>query len=39
MVYRPLREGNALEDTVARLVQTIRLGVVALRSRVAAARA
>ena len=28
-VYRPLREGNALEDTVARLVQTIRLGVVA----------
>ena len=29
VVYRPLREGNALEDTVARLVQTIRLGVVA----------
>jgi len=28
-VYRPLREGNALEDTVARLVQTIRLGIVA----------
>ncbi|WP_164861790.1 FadR/GntR family transcriptional regulator, partial [Microbacterium sp. CPCC 204701] len=28
-VYRPVREGNALEDTVARLVQTIRLGVVA----------
>lgn len=28
-VYRPLRRGNALEDTVARLVQTIRLGVVA----------
>lgn len=27
-VYRPVREGNALEDTVARLVQTIRLGVV-----------
>ena len=25
-VYRPVREGNALEDTVARLVQTIRLG-------------
>jgi DNA-binding FadR family transcriptional regulator len=29
VVYRPLRGGNALEDTVARLVQTIRLGVVA----------
>lgn len=28
-VYRPVREGNALEDTVARLVQTIRLAVVA----------
>ena len=28
-VYRPVHEGNALEDTVARLVQTIRLGVVA----------
>lgn len=28
-VYRPVREGNALEDTVARLIQTIRLGVVA----------
>jgi len=28
-VYRPLRSGNALEDTVARLMQTIRLGVVA----------
>jgi len=28
-VYRPLRRGNALEDTVARLIQTIRLGVVA----------
>ncbi|WP_292835154.1 GntR family transcriptional regulator [Microbacterium sp.] len=28
-VYRPVREGNALEDTVARLMQTIRLGVVA----------
>lgn len=28
-VYRPVRSGNALEDTVARLVQTIRLGVVA----------
>ena len=28
-VYRPLRAGNALEDTVARLVQTVRLGVVA----------
>lgn len=28
-VYRPVRGGNALEDTVARLVQTVRLGVVA----------
>jgi len=28
-VFRPLRSGNALEDTVARLMQTIRLGVVA----------
>ena len=28
-VYRPLRVGNALEDAVARLMQTIRLGVVA----------
>lgn len=28
-VYRPVREGNALEDTVARLIQTVRLGVVA----------
>ncbi len=28
-VYRPLRGGNPLEDTVARLVQTVRLGVVA----------
>ena len=28
-VYRPLRRGNAPEDAVARLVQTIRLGVVA----------
>lgn len=28
-VLRPLRRGNALEDTVSRLVQTIRLGVVA----------
>ena len=28
-VFRPVHEGNALEDTVARLVQTIRLGVVA----------
>ncbi len=27
-VYRPVRSGNALEDTVARLMQTIRLGVV-----------
>lgn len=28
-VFRPLRRGNALEDAVARLMQTIRLGVVA----------
>lgn len=28
-VYRPLRRGNALEDTVARIVQTVRLGLVA----------
>lgn len=28
-VYRPLRRGNALEETVARLVQTVRLGIVA----------
>ncbi len=28
-VYRPLRAGNALEDAVSRLMQTIRLGVVA----------
>ena len=37
-VYRPVREGNALEDTVARLVQTIRLGR-RRAGRVAAARA
>ncbi|WBU37839.1 FadR/GntR family transcriptional regulator [Homoserinibacter sp. YIM 151385] len=29
VVFRPLRAGNALEDTVARLMQTIRLGAVA----------
>lgn len=28
-VFRPVRSGNALEETVARLMQTIRLGVVA----------
>lgn len=28
-VYRPVRGGNALEDTIARIVQTVRLGVVA----------
>lgn len=28
-IYRPARRANALEDTVARIVQTIRLGVVA----------
>ncbi|MGE3193192.1 MAG: FadR/GntR family transcriptional regulator [Microbacteriaceae bacterium] len=27
-VFRPVRSGNSLEDTVARLMQTIRLGVV-----------
>jgi DNA-binding FadR family transcriptional regulator len=28
-VFRPVRAGNSLEDTVARLMQTIKLGVVA----------
>lgn len=28
-VYRPVRRSNALEDTLARIVQTIRVGVVA----------
>lgn len=28
-IYRPVRTGNSLEDTVARLMQTIRLGVAA----------
>ncbi|QEO08564.1 FadR/GntR family transcriptional regulator [Protaetiibacter larvae] len=28
LVFRPVRSGNALEDTIARLMQTIRLGVV-----------
>lgn len=28
-VYRPVRTGNALEDTTARIVQTVRLGLVA----------
>lgn len=28
-VFRPVRSGNSLEDTVGRLMQTIRLGVVA----------
>ena len=28
LVFRPVRSGNALEDTVARLMQTIRLGIV-----------
>ncbi len=27
-VYRPVRTGNALEDTTARIVQTVRLGLV-----------
>ena len=29
LVFRPVRSGNSLEDTVSRLMQTIRLGVVA----------
>ncbi|HWR86125.1 MAG TPA: GntR family transcriptional regulator [Rhodoglobus sp.] len=29
VLFRPVRSGNAFEDTVARLLQTIRLGVVA----------
>jgi len=29
LVFRPVRSGNSLEDTVSRLIQTIRLGVVA----------
>jgi DNA-binding FadR family transcriptional regulator len=29
LVFRPVRTGNSLEDTVSRLMQTIRLGVVA----------
>ena len=37
-LLRPVRSGNALEDTVARLMQTIRLGVVRA-GRVAAAGA
>ena len=28
VLFRPVRNGNAFEDTVARLLQTIRLGVV-----------
>jgi GntR family transcriptional repressor for pyruvate dehydrogenase complex len=28
-IFRPVRTGNAFEDTVARLLQTIRLGIVA----------
>lgn len=28
-VYRPVRRSNALEDTVSRIVQTVRIGVVA----------
>ena len=30
-VFRPVRAGNSLEDTTARLMQTIRLGVVQAR--------
>jgi len=29
VLFRPVRNGNAFEDTVARLLQTIRLGIVA----------
>jgi GntR family transcriptional repressor for pyruvate dehydrogenase complex len=29
VVFRPVRSGNSLEDTIARLMQTIRLGIVA----------
>lgn len=29
VVYRPVRSGNAFEDTVARLLQIVRLGIVA----------
>ena len=29
VLFRPVRSGNAFEDTVARLLQTIRLGIVA----------
>ena len=28
-VFRPVRSGNSLEDTVGRLMQSIRLGIVA----------
>ena len=28
-LFRPVRNGNAFEDTVARLLQTVRLGIVA----------
>ena len=28
VLFRPVRNGNAFEDTVARLLQTIRLGIV-----------
>src|ERR1700744_2775433 len=28
-LFRPVRSGNAFEDTVARLLQTVRLGIVA----------
>lgn len=38
-VYRPLRRSNALEDTVARIMQTIRVGVVAPGEALPAERA
>lgn len=38
-VYRPVRRSNALEDTVSRIVQTIRVGVVAPGEALPAERA
>ena len=37
-LFRPVRSGNAFEDTVARLLQTIRLGIVAPGSALPAER-
>jgi DNA-binding FadR family transcriptional regulator len=33
VVFRPVREGNAFEETVERLLQAIKLGVVGLGER------